>query len=897
MKFLGYLFATIFAVSLPVAVEAQYFNMPGSYTYALNSVRHVMDLSPDGKLGVTLTDRVIVFDPLTGAQLDTKPSGFGPLGIYLAQTSLGLRVAVLTSNGGPRRIAVFSLSAAGKLTQLADNQLTTSNCDCGSGVVLSGPGQVGFVNVISSSDSSMNDFVAFSLVDGSIIRKTPMLAGGEMGFSEVGGKRTIAMLKGSTVGVQWFDVTDPTAPPSPLGDVTLTLNHSGNGGSPAHSIVFSGDGRYIFFVNPGVFFSVIDTVNKQVVSSINDNQSFINQQLFEDSQRRLIILEATPFFGQNGSSVIRLVDATDPAHLVNLNQTNFPANFTQKGDLAFSKDASRLYLLNRAGLMAVSLPSFSAIWQQTGPVNLEQQLIVYGPTDELLGAWDNLNGTGNTSVIGALPPDPPTISISDTSVTEGDTANVNADFTVTLSAPSTHRIGISYATAGVTAQSGVDFTNLTGTLTFAAGETSKIISVPIIGDLTDEFDETFTLNLSNPTAALLSTSKATATILDNDPPPTVSVSDLVRREFNSGTTNLTITATIDRVSAKPVTFDYATVDGSATAGSDYTATSGSLSFTGGGTTRTFVVSIFGDPNVEPDETFSIKLSNPQNVTFARSSATVTIVSDDSSTGNPLDLNGFFVRQQYLDFLGRDPDTDGFNFWTNNTNNCGADAACAEVQRVNTSGAFFLSIEFQQTGYLVERFYKSAYGDAMGSSTLNSSHQLAVPIVRASELFSDSALISAGVVVLQPGWEQKLENNKQTFAESFVLRSRFVNEYPDSMTPAAFVDKLNSRAGNPLSTTERDQLATDLTAKVKTRGQVLRTIAEHTNLVNAEFNRAFVLMQYFGYLRRNPNDAPDSDYTGYDFWLTKLNQFNGDYIGAEMVKAFIGSSEYRKRFGP
>ena len=105
-----------------------------------------------------------------------------------------------------------------------------------------------------------------------------------------------------------------------------------------------------------------------------------------------------------------------------------------------------------------------------------------------------------------------------------------------------------------------------------------------------------------------------------------------------------------------------------------------------------------------------------------------------------------------------------------------------------------------------------------------------------------------------------------------------------------------RSGNPLSTTERDQLVSDLTAKAKTRGQVLRTIAEHTNLVNAEFNRAFVLMQYFGYLRRNPNDAPDNDYTGYEFWLTKLNQFNGDYLNAEMVKAFISSSEYRKRFG-
>jgi hypothetical protein len=83
----------------------------------------------------------------------------------------------------------------------------------------------------------------------------------------------------------------------------------------------------------------------------------------------------------------------------------------------------------------------------------------------------------------------------------------------------------------------------------------------------------------------------------------------------------------------------------------------------------------------------------------------------------------------------------------------------------------------------------------------------------------------------------------------------------------------------------------------TRAQVLRAVAEDSNLANAEFNSAFVLMQYFGYLRRNPNDVPDTDYAGYNFWLNKLNNFNGDFVQAEMVKAFIESAEYRQRFGP
>jgi hypothetical protein len=117
-----------------------------------------------------------------------------------------------------------------------------------------------------------------------------------------------------------------------------------------------------------------------------------------------------------------------------------------------------------------------------------------------------------------------------------------------------------------------------------------------------------------------------------------------------------------------------------------------------------------------------------------------------------------------------------------------------------------------------------------------------------------------------------------------------------MTNGLFVDTLNANAGNPLSTAERDQLVADLNGAVKTRVQVLRAIAEHPALVAAESNRAFVLLQYFGFLRRNPNDAPDTDYTGYDFWLTKLNQFNGSFLDAEMVKAFITSAEYRQRFG-
>jgi hypothetical protein len=198
---------------------------------------------------------------------------------------------------------------------------------------------------------------------------------------------------------------------------------------------------------------------------------------------------------------------------------------------------------------------------------------------------------------------------------------------------------------------------------------------------------------------------------------------------------------------------------------------------------------------------------------------------------------------------------------------------------------------------VERIYKAAYADANGASTLGGAHQLPVPIVRLNEFLPDTQQIGQGVVVGQGNWEQVLENNKQAFTAEFVQRARFTTAFPTSMTPAQFVDKLNANGGNPLSTAERNQLVNDLATNAKTRAQVLRAVAEDSDLNSAEFNRAFVLMQYFGYLRRNPNDPQDTDYTGYEFWLTKLNQFNGNFINAEMVKAFITSAEYRQRFGP
>ena len=261
--------------------------------------------------------------------------------------------------------------------------------------------------------------------------------------------------------------------------------------------------------------------------------------------------------------------------------------------------------------------------------------------------------------------------------------------------------------------------------------------------------------------------------------------------------------------------------------------------------------------------------------------------------NPIDDPTLFVRQQYLDFLNREPDPSGLAFWVSQITSCGSDTQCIATKRVNVSAAFFLSIEFQQTGYLVYRSYKAAYGNLPGAP---------VPL-RFSEFLADMQEISQGLVVGQNGWEQVLENNKQFYFSDFVTRSRFANAYPTTLSPAQFVDALFLQAGFVPSAADRTAAINEFSGAANTsntaaRPRALRRVAENSTLAQQEFNKAFVLMEYFGYLRRNPNDAPEPalDYSGYSFWLAKLNQFNGNFTAAEMVKAFLTSNEYRQRFG-
>jgi hypothetical protein len=240
--------------------------------------------------------------------------------------------------------------------------------------------------------------------------------------------------------------------------------------------------------------------------------------------------------------------------------------------------------------------------------------------------------------------------------------------------------------------------------------------------------------------------------------------------------------------------------------------------------------------------------------------------------NPLDTPEYFVRQHYIDFLNREPDEAGFNFWSEQISGCGTDQGCIERKRVNVSAAYFLSIEFQRTGGLVDGLYRASYG------------------VRPdfAHFLPDTRTVGNGVRVGSDGWEALLAANTEAFVSSFVNRAEFHAAY-DNLSNADYVDTLISHTGVSFTAAERDALLSGLGTGAMTRAQALRSIAEDGRFVSAKFNETFVMMEYFGYLRRDP------DASGFAFWLNKLNQFNGNFEQAEMVKAFIVSGEYRDRF--
>lgn len=226
-----------------------------------------------------------------------------------------------------------------------------------------------------------------------------------------------------------------------------------------------------------------------------------------------------------------------------------------------------------------------------------------------------------------------------------------------------------------------------------------------------------------------------------------------------------------------------------------------------------------------------------------------------------------MRHHYLDFLNREPDPGGSNYWANELTSCPpGDPLCINRRRIGVSAAFFVEAEFQRTGNFVYRVYKASLGRRPNFL----------------EFMADRVLVVEG---------PNLEATKQAFVESWVTRSGFLQQYPLSMDGPGFIDALlltvQQSSGVNLAN-ERQPLINEWNAN-HSRARVIRMLVDHPRFAQAEYNAAFVQMQYFGYLRRDP------DLSGFEFWLNVLNTADANnYRG--MVCAFLTSAEYQYRFG-
>ena len=267
-------------------------------------------------------------------------------------------------------------------------------------------------------------------------------------------------------------------------------------------------------------------------------------------------------------------------------------------------------------------------------------------------------------------------------------------------------------------------------------------------------------------------------------------------------------------------------------------------------------------------TFSVA-ANPAPIqrvgtlTVGGQTVTVTQSAGPAPQPNQIDDSRNFVAQHYQDFLSRTADQGGLDYWSFQINQCGIDSACIHNKRIDVSAAFFIELEFQDTGSYVYRLYRAALGRQP----------------KFAEFMPDRETLHAGPT---------LDADKQALADNFVQRSAFQTLYPQTLTNTEFVNKLYDMAGLSPYTTERTNHIAAMDAG-KTRVQVLREVIEIQAFKNREYNPSFVMMQYFGYLRR------DYDQGGYDFWLNVLNNREPNNFRG-MVCSFITSAEYQLRFG-
>jgi CSLREA domain-containing protein len=466
----------------------------------------------------------------------------------------------------------------------------------------------------------------------------------------------------------------------------------------------------------------------------------------------------------------------------------------------------------------------------------------------------------------------PSLSVNDISVTEGNNGTTNAVFTVTLSKASVLTVNVDFATADGTATSGTDYQATSGTLSFVPGDLTKTITVVVQGDTQNEPNETFKVNLSNALNAIIGNAQGTGTMLNDDGPGVQFSGNAYSFNEGAGHGDIIVARTGDI--SQPITVDYQTSDQSGTTPCqtnntgfasdrcDYATAAGTLSFASGETQKTIQLVLINDAYQEGPEQLTIKLGNPQGAAVGSiDTSTVTVTDDDSHEArqNPIDDLDFFIRQQYIDFLGREPDTVGFQFWKQRMM-----SACPEGQicdRVDTALRFFRSDEFKERGYFIYLFYHG--------------------VLERRPLYNEWIMDVSKLNGLKVVAEQ--EASKDAFIFEVMSRQEFMNFYNSFQTGEAFVDALIRKSGvTPVS---RQTLINNYNSAG--RGGTLRAFIETPEVQAAFVDQAFVTMLYYGFLRR------DAETGGFDFWMQKLYQTNHDY--RSLVGGFLQSDEYRFRF--
>jgi hypothetical protein len=385
--------------------QAVFYNLPGVFLYPLNSINQVADSNPTGTVAVALTNDptqahlalVTSFDPISGTELDSEIAGFGPSHIKAAGTAGGTRVAVLTNEGGPNAVSIYDLSSAGVLTLLGKESLTDSITDYSSNLALSGLARAGFVLVARSDNQLGNDLVAFSLDDAAELGRLAVgFSLSSLAINEVAGRRTLVFTRSiPDTSLVKVDATDPSHLVE-TGSVLLT----NAGASTNPGIALSSDGRFAFLANGINGFFVVNLETMSVVDTLAG--SFRERvEVFEGPAGRLLLLER---FGENfGESSLLLVNASNPASLVEVNHLDFSTGRYGRAAFTFSRFGGRAVLATLAGFRILEVPSLNTIEEFPLP-NVDDGVLhdvkLLGSSNRVLGVWGSfaaLFGTVNVT--------------------------------------------------------------------------------------------------------------------------------------------------------------------------------------------------------------------------------------------------------------------------------------------------------------------------------------------------------------------------------------------------------------------------------------------------------------------------------------------------------------------